>query len=91
MMTHAEHNGQLSRLRRIHGQLAGIIKMIEDQRYCVDILTQTRAVRAAIKKVEQGILETHIDHCLGEAAVSDEASERQRRLKEITEVMRSFV
>ncbi len=91
MTIHAEHKGQLSRLRRIHGQLAGIIKMIEDQRYCVDILTQTRAVRAAIKKVEQGILETHIDHCLGEAAVSDEASERQRKLKEITEVMRSFV
>lgn len=91
MITHAEHKAQLSRLRRIHGQLAGIIKMIEDERYCVDILTQTRAVRAAIKKVEQGILETHMDHCLGEAAASDEAGERQRKLKEITEVMRSFV
>lgn len=90
-MTHAEHKAQLGRLRRIHGQLAGIIKMIEDERYCVDILTQTRAVRAAVKKVEQGILENHIDHCLNQAAASGEANEVEQKLKEITEVMRSFV
>jgi len=90
-MKHATHQAQLGRLRRIHGQLAGIIRMIEDERYCVDVLTQTRAVRAAIKKVEQGILENHIDHCLGQAAASGDATEREQKLKEITEVMRSFV
>ncbi len=90
-MKHATHQAQLGRLRRIHGQLAGIIRMIEDERYCVDVLTQTRAVRAAIKKVEQGILESHIDHCLGQAAISGDAAEREQKLKEITEVMRSFV
>ncbi len=90
-MKHATHQAQLSRLRRIHGQLAGIIRMIEDERYCVDVLTQTRAVRAAIKKVEQGILESHIDHCLGQAAASGDPAEREQKLREITEVMRSFV
>jgi DNA-binding FrmR family transcriptional regulator len=90
-MNHASHQAQLSRLRRIHGQLAGIIRMIEDERYCVDILTQTRAVRAAIKKVEQGVLESHIDHCLGQAAASGDAVEREHKLQEITAVMRSFV
>lgn len=90
-MKHATHQAQLGRLRRIHGQLAGIIRMIEDERYCVDVLTQTRAVRAAIKKVEQGVLESHIDHCLGQAAASADVAEREQKLKEITAVMRSFV
>ena len=59
-MDHAKHDKQLTRLRRIHGQVGGLIKMIEDGRYCVDILTQTHAVKAAMRRVEEGILAGHI-------------------------------
>jgi DNA-binding FrmR family transcriptional regulator len=50
---HARHTGQLPRLRRIEGQVRGLVRMVESERYCVDILTQIRAARAALKRVEE--------------------------------------
>ena len=58
-MEHAAHKDQLPRLRRAHGQVAGIIRMVEDEKYCLDILSQLRAVRAALRKVEQGVMRNH--------------------------------
>jgi hypothetical protein len=56
MKKHADHTSDLQRLRRISGQVEGIKKMIEDQRYCTDILNQTKAVRSALKALEVSIL-----------------------------------
>lgn len=65
--SHACHRDQLARMNRIAGQVAGIMRMIEDERYCVDILIQLRAVRAALKKVEGNILSRHMQHCVAQA------------------------
>ena len=90
-MDHAKHDKQLTRLRRIHGQVGGLIKMIEDGRYCVDILTQTHAVKAAMRRVEEGILAGHIQHCVAQALASGDEDTRSGKLAEIQEVMKRFV
>ena len=81
------HEEQVKRLNKIEGQIKGIRKMIEDRRYCVDILTQTKAVTAAIKKVEQQILETHIQHCLKNAITSKKEDEVQEKIQEIMKLI----
>lgn len=62
-----DHSAQLARLKRIRGQLEGIQRMIEDRRYCPDILLQTSAVRAALRSLEVTILREHVDHCVKNA------------------------
>ena len=63
-MNHPCHDSQVNRLRKIEGQVRGLQKMIEERRYCMDIVSQLRAVQGALKKVELGILETHLQHCV---------------------------
>ncbi len=78
METHfIKHMDQLVRLRRIGGQVAGIERMIEEGRYCMDILIQLRAVRAALKRVEGNILERHLKHCVAQAIGDPEAAEQK--------------
>jgi len=77
------HEEQLVRLNKIEGQVKGIRKMIENRRYCVDILTQTKAVISAMKKIESGILETHMKHCLINAAGSEDENEVSEKISEI--------
>lgn len=61
------HKDQIVRMNRIAGQVAGITRMIEEERYCLDILLQLRAVRAALKRVEGNILQRHMQNCVAEA------------------------
>ena len=63
----------LKRLRRIQGQVAGLIKMVEEERYCIDILTQVSAVRAALNGVGMSLLGRHLDHCVTDAIREGEA------------------
>lgn len=83
MTAHATHKGQLTRLKRIQGQVAGLIRMVEEERYCVDILTQLRAARAALRKVEQAVLREHAEHCIAGAASSRKQAESAARLEEL--------
>jgi DNA-binding FrmR family transcriptional regulator len=62
----------LKRLRRIEGQVRGLQKMVEDDRYCIDILQQTSAVTAAIDKVALGVLNDHVNHCMAAGAGDEE-------------------
>ncbi len=80
---HPSHESQLGRLNRIEGQVKGIKKMITDQRYCVDILTQLKAVKSAIHKVEQGILAAHIQGCLKNAVSSGDDLSVQGKIDEV--------
>lgn len=80
---HPDHSQHLVSLNRIEGQIKGIKKMIEEQRYCIDIMTQTKAVTAAIRKVEKGILKTHIQNCLKKAVISGDALSIQEKVDEI--------
>jgi len=77
------HENQIGRLNRIEGQVKGIKKMIVDRRYCVDILTQLKAVKSAIHKVEQGILRAHIQGCLKNAVGSGDESAIQVKIDEV--------
>jgi len=90
MTTHPSHSGQLTRLRRIEGQVRGIAAMVEDGRYCVDILAQTRAVQAALRKVEEEILARHVASCVVDAARSGRQSTQDARIAELMDVISRF-
>ena len=77
----------LARLNRIEGQVRGVARMVEEDRYCIDVLTQLQAVRAALSKVETEILKTHLDHCIEGAIVSGDAAEQRRKAGELIELL----
>ena len=77
----------LNRLNRIEGQVRGVTRMVEDGRYCIDVLTQLRAVRAALGRVETELLKTHLDHCIESAIVSGDAVEQRKKAAELIELL----
>lgn len=89
-MQHATHTGQLARLRRIEGQVRGVIGMVEGERYCVDILTQLRAVHAALRKVEEQILREHVEHCVAGSLRSGRKDEQRAKMDELMDVLSRF-
>ncbi len=76
----------LRRLKTIHGHLRGVIRMVEDDEYCIDVIRQIQAVEAALNKVSTQILENHLSSCVTTVIQGNNARERERVLKEITEV-----
>jgi DNA-binding FrmR family transcriptional regulator len=84
---HPDHESQLGRLNKIEGQVKGIKKMIVDRRYCVDLLTQLKAVKSAIHKVEQGILKTHIQGCLKNAITSGDDLSVHEKIDEVMSLL----
>jgi DNA-binding FrmR family transcriptional regulator len=80
---------QLARLGRIEGQVRGVARMVEQDRYCIDVITQVRAVRAALDKVEQEILHDHLRHCVAHAFHGGDERERQTKIEELMEVLDS--
>ena len=76
-----------SRLRRIEGQVRGIERMIDEERYCIDILTQLQAVRAALKKVEDEVLKDHVAHCVQDAIRGGKAEEQVEKIEELLRVL----
>jgi DNA-binding FrmR family transcriptional regulator len=76
----------LARLRSIEGHLAGILRMVESDRYCVDVLKQTKAVQRAIDKVNQLVLERHLNHCVTHGIRSGDPRERERVISELLDV-----
>lgn len=77
----------LNRLSRIEGQVRGISRMIEDDRYCVDLLTQLQAVRAALYRVETEVLRDHLDHCVMGAMTGDDPEDRKAKAGELIELL----
>lgn len=71
------------RLRRIEGQVGGLLRMVEYDRYCVDVLTQINAVRAALHKVEGRILHDHVSHCVADAFASGDATDQRHKIEEL--------
>ena len=72
------------RLKRIEGQVRGLVRMLDEDRYCIDVITQVSAVRAALKRVEDEVLRDHVAHCV-EHAIS--AGDRNQQRQKITELM----
>ncbi|CUI16612.1 Copper-sensing transcriptional repressor [Candidatus Protochlamydia naegleriophila] len=87
---HPSHKKELPHLNRISGQVEGIKKMIEEGRYCPEILTQLRAIRAAIKSVELRILDTHLSFCVTQACLSHDEQEQKKKIEEIRELIKRF-
>ena len=77
----------LKRLSRIEGQVRGLSRMVEEDRYCIDIVTQIAAVRAALRRVEEEVLRDHITHCVEHAIVSGDAAEQRRKIAELMDVL----
>lgn len=73
----------INRLSRIEGQVRGIGRMVEDDRYCIDLLTQIQAVRAALQRVESEILKDHLDHCVAGAMTGDDPADRRAKADEL--------
>jgi DNA-binding FrmR family transcriptional regulator len=76
----------LKRLRTVEGHLKGIIRMVEEDAYCIDVIRQVQAVEAALNKVSTQILEGHLNSCVITAVKGEDPAERQRVLKEVLEV-----
>lgn len=76
----------LRRLKTIEGHLRGVIRMVEEDAYCIDVIRQIQAVDAALNKVSTQILENHLNSCVISAIQGNDKKERQRVLKEITDV-----
>ena len=77
----------LNRLRRIEGQVRGVARMVEDDRYCIDVLTQLQAVRAALSRVESEMLKGHLGHCIEGAIVSGDVTEQRKKASELIELL----
>lgn len=75
-----------TRLNRIAGQVRGVGQMVADDRYCIDILHQLHAIKAALAKVENEVLKTHAACCVEEAISSGDAAEQRRKFNELVEV-----
>lgn len=75
------------RLNRIEGQVRGISRMLEEDRYCIDVVTQISAVRAALKRVEEEILKDHVGHCVEHAIRSGDQDEQRRKVAELVDVL----
>ena len=84
------HQEQLVFLKKIEGQIRGIQKMIEEKRYCVDIITQLHSIIGALHRVENEIFKKHIDGCVINALRGKSESEKQKKIEEIVELISRF-
>jgi len=77
----------LARLNRIEGQVRGVARMVEEDRYCIDVLTQLQAIRAALAGVETEMLRNHLSHCVESAIVAGDVEEQRRKAAELVALL----
>ncbi len=75
------------RFNRIEGQVRGLSRMVEDDRYCIDIITQISAVRAALRRAEEEILREHVSHCVEHAITSGNKHDQRKKISELIDVL----
>ena len=75
------------RLSRIEGQVRGLSRMVDEDRYCIDVVTQVAAVRAALRRFEEEILRDHVAHCVEHAITSGDKGDQRRKIAELMEVV----
>lgn len=76
-----------ARLKKVEGQVRGILRMVEEDRYCVDVLIQVNAIRAALHKVEEEILKDHVSRCVMHAFASGDIVEQRQKIDELVRVL----
>ncbi|HYN45100.1 MAG TPA: metal-sensitive transcriptional regulator [Allosphingosinicella sp.] len=77
----------LNRLSRIEGQVRGVARMVEEERYCIDILTQIQAARAALARVETEMLKDHLGHCIEAAITGGDVAEQRQKASELIQLL----
>jgi DNA-binding FrmR family transcriptional regulator len=82
-MHDATRGAVVTRLKRIEGQVGGLLRMVDEDRYCMDVLTQINAVRAALHKVEEQILRDHVSHCVADAFATGDVIEQRNKVEEL--------
>ena len=87
---HADKASLIRRLHRIEGQVRGIEKMVEDDRYCIDILTQISAVSTALESVAYKILDDHVNHCVVGALESGDDRDVETKTRELLDAVQRF-
>jgi CsoR family transcriptional regulator, copper-sensing transcriptional repressor len=75
------------RLARIEGQVRGVSRMVDEDRYCIDIVTQISAVRAALRRVEEEVLKDHVAHCVEHAIASGNKADQRQKITELMDVI----
>ena len=75
------------RLKRIEGQIRGLATMVEEDRYCIDVVTQIAAARAALRRVEEEVLRDHVAHCVEHAISSGDKADQRRKITELMDVI----
>jgi DNA-binding FrmR family transcriptional regulator len=86
----ADREALVRRLHRIEGQVRGIERMVEDDRYCIDVLTQIAAVNTALESLAFKILDDHVNHCVVGALASGDAAEAETKSKELLDAVHRF-
>jgi DNA-binding FrmR family transcriptional regulator len=86
-MQHDAKPRLLNRLSRIEGQVRGIARMVDEDRYCIDVITQIQAVRAALARVETAVLRDHLGHCIEGAIVSGDKDEQRSKAAELIQLL----
>ncbi len=90
-MTKTKHDPAIAaRLARIEGQVRGVARMVQEERYCIDILTQMQAVKAALKRVEERILKEHAAHCVAHAIKSGDEKDQTAKFAELVELFGKY-
>ena len=88
--SHPSHAVHIKRLNRVIGQLQGVQRMIEEHRYCPEILAQTRAAASALKSIEISILETHLGHCVNDVLNSTSPTKASSKIEELVQLVKRF-
>ena len=86
-MQSATKSSCLKRLHRIEGQVRGIARMVDDDRYCIDVMTQISAVQAALKRVTDEVLKDHVAHCVEHAITSGDKAGQREKIAELMDVL----
>ncbi len=84
------HDEQLEFLKKIEGQIRGIQKMIQEKRYCVDIITQIHSILGALNRVENKILKKHLENCVVNTLKGESESEKHKKIEEVMEIITRF-
>jgi DNA-binding FrmR family transcriptional regulator len=87
MMNASTKRACRARLGRIEGQIRGITRMVEDDRYCIDVITQIQAAKAALRRVEEEVLQDHVSHCVAAAIESGDTREQRKKVAELMQVL----
>ncbi|MEC9493357.1 metal-sensitive transcriptional regulator [Flexistipes sp.] len=86
-----KHGNSLDRLKRIEGQTKGIVKMVEQDKYCIDIINQISAVKGALNQVALLILQNHVESCVSEAVKNADEQEKEEKIEELIDTVKKFV